>query len=432
MSRPVLAVVYDVGGTPLEIARGLADVADVVFVARDSVHTREVRPLLEELAPTVDLTDVPATTRLLTGRGVDGVVTFSEPALVACGELGRGLGVVAHAAATTSWVTDKAEQRARLRERGVDPVRTDAVSGRDELVRRRDEWPYPVVVKPRLGGASSRVMTLHGRDDTEDYAARLAGEPDVPLHVEEFLAGRDCRPFGDVVSVETATFRGETRLIAMTGNFPLIEPFRETGHLWPAPLEQDEQIVALDTTLRAIDALGITDGITHTEFKLTAGGPRLIEVNARLGGFINEMCVSDPDGDLFAAAGSIALGRSPWDRLPRRFAPYTFVFMQEPPLDARAIHGARADRLVHRMASRYKTLHSPPAALRDDLGTEWLDAFVAVAPDRATMFDRVRDVTAHTSFLLEFDDDDPRWVDGSDLPSAAALPLSSVLHEREE
>jgi hypothetical protein len=63
--------------------------------------------------------------------------------------------------------------------------------------------------------------------------------------------------------------------IAVTGKLPLAGPFRETGHFIPSTLSAaaDSEVLALAAA--ATTALGITDGVTHAEVKLTCDGPRV-------------------------------------------------------------------------------------------------------------------------------------------------------------
>jgi hypothetical protein len=73
----------------------------------------------------------------------------------------------------------------------------------------------------------------------------------------------------------------------------------EVGHFVDAadPLLGDPALLkALQWTH---EALGFTDGVTHSEFMLTASGPKVIEVNGRLG------------GDLIPYLGSLATGIDP-------------------------------------------------------------------------------------------------------------------------
>jgi biotin carboxylase len=76
------------------------------------------------------------------------------------------------------------------------------------------------------------------------------------------------------------------------------------------PLLSDARL--LDVLQRAHDALAFTDGMTHTEFKLTPDGPKVVEVNARLGGdlipYLGQCATGIEPG---AVAAAVACGRAP-------------------------------------------------------------------------------------------------------------------------
>ncbi|MDQ0810260.1 biotin carboxylase [Streptomyces sp. B3I7] len=68
----------------------------------------------------------------------------------------------------------------------------------------------------------------------------------------------------------------------------------------------------------AIDALGVTDGVSHVEIRVVDGRPRLIEVNARIAGDMISHLVHLATGvDLARAAADIACGHTP-DLMPTR------------------------------------------------------------------------------------------------------------------
>jgi len=79
--------------------------------------------------------------------------------------------------------------------------------------------------------------------------------------------------------------------------------FEEVGHIVDAadPLLADRELMG--TLARAHQALGVEDGITHSEVRLTEDGPLIIEVNGRLG------------GDLIPFLGRIATGIEPGEVL---------------------------------------------------------------------------------------------------------------------
>jgi hypothetical protein len=90
----------------------------------------------------------------------------------------------------------------------------------------------------------------------------------------------------------------------------MLPPFRETGHIWPSPLAEYEITQVRELARQAVEALGVRSGATQTEIKLTPGGPRLIEVNGRLGGNINELSVRATGVNMIEIAARLAVGES--------------------------------------------------------------------------------------------------------------------------
>ena len=67
-----------------------------------------------------------------------------------------------------------------------------------------------------------------------------------------------------------------------------------------------------DILQRAHAALGFTEGFTHTEFRLTPLGPKVIEMNPRLGGDLIPYLGKGTTGiDPALAAAAVAVGRRP-------------------------------------------------------------------------------------------------------------------------
>ncbi len=100
---------------------------------------------------------------------------------------------------------------------------------------------------------------------------------------------------GDEFDVDILLCAGEVVYSKVSDNWACWEPwFQETGTNCPSlydPVKQAELVkLAVDTTL----ALGFAAGCFHVELKYTQRGPRIIEVNARMGG------VSVRDANKFA------------------------------------------------------------------------------------------------------------------------------------
>lgn len=304
-----VVVIYDQGAvSPTELVAATDPDHPFVVVVGPSEHARRIRPLfLEAAAAVYDLADVDLVRRLR-GHDLTGIVTFSEPMLRAASRLAADLGLPFHDADTVRVLTDKAAQRQRLRAAGVDATASTTLSDAarwDDVVR---DLGLPVVVKPVAGVSSRNTILVEDRETGRarlDHLLREEGR----VVVEEYLRGVPVPPpFGDYVSVETAVHQGGRCHIAITGKLRLAPPFRESGQFWPAPLHPPAREAVLLAVDQAIKALDVRSGILHTEFKLTAEGPRIIEVNGRTGGYIPELARRAAGIDLVDLAVRIAAG----------------------------------------------------------------------------------------------------------------------------
>jgi biotin carboxylase len=90
---------------------------------------------------------------------------------------------------------------------------------------------------------------------------------------------------GEEVDIDILLSDGKCVYAKVSDNWSCMEPwFQELGANCPSllPLERQDHLIKLsiDTTL----AFGFTSGCFHVECKYTTRGPRMIEVNARMGG----------------------------------------------------------------------------------------------------------------------------------------------------
>ncbi|MGW2055915.1 ATP-grasp domain-containing protein [Streptomyces sp. NPDC001840] len=313
---PRLAVAYDLGAvTVAEISASLSQFASLVFVSREaSEHTRPLLALLRDIGEVVEINSdamdgIDRAVSRLSALGCAGIVTFSERMLPLTSELARRLGLPGHSPDTLRLLTDKFSQRERLRAAGVDQVRSTLLDDAGQWPKAVRRIGLPAVVKPVRGEGSRDTHRVDDAIEGHRLIVRLLKMQAAPLVVEEFLQGRPAHPFGDYVSVESVTSGGETTPIAVTGKLPLVEPFRETGQFWPARLTDGDRRNILDLTRKAVSALGVMTGLTHTEIKLTDDGPRIIEVNGRLGGTVSDLALRGTGLDLIELAGREALGK---------------------------------------------------------------------------------------------------------------------------
>ncbi|MFI6252355.1 acetyl-CoA carboxylase biotin carboxylase subunit family protein [Streptomyces sp. NPDC051016] len=406
-----LIVVYDGGAAqPGDIAVGLGDWATWVFAAEPNEHTRGMEPLLSQFAPIVWIDDLDRATAELRAHDPGGIVTFSEKALRVTAELAGRLGLPHHGPAGTAVLTDKWRQRSALRSAGVDSVRFHRVDSADQWSEAVAHVGLPAVLKPAFGGASRNTFLVSDEADGRRTVERLlaAGapgyDPEGALVLEEYLVGRDCAPFGDYVSVEQLVQDGEVTDIAVTGKFPMVPPFRETGRFWPSPLDPEETRQVFGLARRAVTALGITTGLTHTEAKLTPEGPRLIEVNGRLGGGINELSRRATGTDLIELAGRIALGeRVGVPPLPHGRTIYQIIHpAPREPCELVGVAGTDEIRALPEV-SLYRPYARPGTRLEGGVHTRELDIVIGETgglSDLATVF---KEVESRLRFTFAFD-----------------------------
>jgi predicted ATP-grasp superfamily ATP-dependent carboligase len=344
---PRLAVVLDFGSaSPMSILASARALAEIVFLCdRDLPH---VRPLFDELRTLARVCDITGLTddEILTRpecADLAGIVTFSESQIRRTAALADRLDLTfldVHAAAA---VTDKYTQRRILAESGVQHTQCRVVRTLAELDPALDEVGLPAVLKPRRGAASARTCTVRSRREAAgrfraftDPAAGGAGNEFV---IEQLLPGDSSiagAAWADYVSVESMTSHGDIRHVEVTGKFPLAPPLRETGYVVPSTLSADRREEVLTLTGAALAALGVRHGITHTEVKLTPDGPRIIEVNGRLGGYVADLVRRARGFDLVRAALTVALGR-PCALPPTAYRRHAFQYFLTPPMNAIAL-----------------------------------------------------------------------------------------------
>ena len=175
------------------------------------------------------------------------------------------------------------------------------------------DFGYPVVLKPRALAASLGVVLARTRDELAERFAftrntTLPEAPDYELSVlvEEFADGPE-------ISVDCAVGGGVVwPLFVARKEVGYAPGVRGVGHRVDAadPLLRDPRLCEI---LRATHAaLDLRDGMSHVELKLTHGGPKVIEVNARLGGDLIPYLGLRASGiDPGLAAAAVACGRAP-------------------------------------------------------------------------------------------------------------------------
>jgi biotin carboxylase len=391
--RPVVAVGYGPRCVPvMQLAEAAAGVCDLVWLIDGSLaEMAQMHELLGRFGPVVDLAgmDPSAMAAAVRAYHPDGIVTFLDAGMVDLAVLAADLGLTFHSPATAQALTDKARQRAAFHQAGLPGPGCHVVPAGDPEAAVRSisaTLTWPAILKPR-SAQGSRYTFLAAEPAEAVRLLEALGPERKEMVLEDFLGSdpeRASLPFADYVSVESLVAGGVISHVAVTGRFPLAENFRETGFFIPAALGPDEQKAVLELATEAIEALGVTIGCLHTEIKFTPVGPRLIEVNGRVGGGVPEMLDRAAGIPLLEWTFRVALaeplridGPVVCDRIGYRF------FLQPPAMSAtvRAIDGVEAVN-DHPSVDSVSVHQGPGAALdwRDGTRTHII-AVVGAAAD---------------------------------------------------
>jgi biotin carboxylase len=267
-----------IGGRPAALAKARAAGFDVVWICLPDEVDLAAAALADEVLA-VDYRDLrqlaPAVTALHETRKLAWLVSLTEHGLLPAAHLVDQLGLPGNGVEVVRLLTDKLAMRQALAEAGVSPV--PALLGRSEadlsgFVARHG----PAVVKPRSGAGSLGVRLVLDPDEVPATWAWLVEFGLVPFLVERYLTGPE-------YSVEAFSFSGRHEVLAITEK--VTGPgFVEVGHTVPAPLPPAAATAVTDLVVRVLDVLGLREGPSHTEVRLTPAGPYLVETHNRRGG----------------------------------------------------------------------------------------------------------------------------------------------------
>ena len=176
-----------------------------------------------------------------------------------------------------------------------------------EVIDMLREFHYPMIAKPSDRSGSLGVTKI--MISAEFYpAVEFAMEKSFKhqVMVEEFIGGRE-------ISVEFISYNGEHYPLQITDKVTTEAPhFVELEHHQPSTLSDEMYVTIYDITKTALNALGLTNGASHAEYKITDDGRiAIMEIGGRMGGdFIGSDLVRLSTGyDFVKGVIDVALGQ---------------------------------------------------------------------------------------------------------------------------
>lgn len=250
---------------------------------------------------------------------IDGIMTLAtDMPMVAVANVAKEMNLVGVSADTALKATNKAFMRDALKEAGVPiPLFFHVTTKEDylEAVNKIQSAGYQCIIKPADSSGSRGIDLLSDYEtDTIEkaYVYSKAVSRTGEIMVEEYMEGPE-------VSVETLSVDGVCHVIQITDKITTGAPyFVEMGHSQPSQLSNETKEKIERVAIAANHALGIENGPSHTEIKVTNDGPKVVELGARLGGdnITTHLVPLSTGVDMVECTIRIALGEKP-DLIPK-------------------------------------------------------------------------------------------------------------------
>ncbi len=249
----------------------------------------------------------------------------SDLAIITVNYLAEKLNLIGNSMKSTLKSTNKYEMRKALDFGGVSiPRYKEYVLGQSDASLL--ELDYPVIVKP-VDRSGSRGVEKVSKSKYLKKALEEACKQSFMNRaiIEEFIEGEE-------FSCESISYRGKHHILAITKKYTTEAPhFIEIGHIEPSGIEKKYGLLIQKEIFKGLDSLGIENGASHSEFKITQeGNIKIIEIGSRMGGdCIGSHLVPISTGvDYVKMCIDISLGKEPFFNLndSHNIAAVRFVF----------------------------------------------------------------------------------------------------------
>ena len=284
--------------------------------------------------------------------GICGVTSItSEFAVPVVNYVARNLGLVGNSEKTDLYARNKYYMRCAFRDAGLFVPRFCQVKSIKELENLK--FDYPVIVKPTDSWSSRAVSKVDKKEDLEtavDAAIKqsLCGYAIIESYIE-----------GPEYSAESISYRGEHHLLAFTQKITSGSPhFVELAHVQPADIPADKQVEIKNKIFRALDALDIKNGASHSEFRIMNNGEIcFMEIGARMaGGRIGTDLVPNSTGlDFVGMVVDIACGGKPSFDIIKDPMPVMvqWIFSEKDVIQKEKIKETHPERIVYESPVNY-------------------------------------------------------------------------------
>jgi biotin carboxylase len=253
-------------------------------------------------------------------RRIDGVICIAADVPLTVASVASAMGLPGIPVAAAVMATDKMALKESFSNAGIPIPWFCAVKSTEDLCQLVETRGYPLVIKPVDSRGARGVLRLTKGIDLEwAFNHSMQFSPSSQVMVEEYLPGLQ-------ISTESMLFSGQCETPGFIDrNYEYLDRFApyiiENGGQQPSCISDEKREEVSNVAERAGRAMGINEGVVKGDMVLTAQGPKVIEVAARLsGGWMSTDQIPLGTGvDFVGSAIRLALGEeiNPDDLRPR-------------------------------------------------------------------------------------------------------------------
>jgi biotin carboxylase len=218
----------------------------------------------------------------------DGVLTFWEDSVTVTARVAGALGLPGNPIEAVDAARSKLRTRELSARLGLPTPRAVRVRSLDELYAAAADIGFPAVVKPEFGALAAGCVRIDSFGmlpavyrlvrEVVDPKADVIFRAGNDLLLEEYLDGVE-------FDIDLVLEDGTCVFASVSQNWPTAEPsFQETGLHCPPDHRRRAVRALVAFVAKTAREFGFRTGVLHIEAKSTSAGPRIVEINARMGG----------------------------------------------------------------------------------------------------------------------------------------------------
>ncbi len=178
----------------------------------------------------------------------------------------------------------KLKSREILAKHQVAQPKFKSVKNLEDLYAAGQEIGFPLIFKPVGASSSTAIFKIDNSLQINSFYKLMETCKRTPywLYPNEYLAEEFME--GQEVSVEGIVNHSSVQIAGITQKWTTADSYTEWQHCFPANLDFAVSDQVLNLVRCAVKAVGINFCAFHVEIIITKDGPKIVEINSRMGG----------------------------------------------------------------------------------------------------------------------------------------------------